>query len=89
VRKQCHLAPKKNRTYRGKVIWALGCFGSDNLNPMPLVCEFDGLCSSPWFYDALIDFLHEHSTEEGTLWRFDGIFRNYKMKGTIRQLNYE
>lgn len=83
-----HLAPRKNRTYGGRVIWALGCFGSDHLNPVPLVCEFDGLSSSPWFYEALIDFLSEHSTEEGTLWRFDGTFRNYELRGIIKQINY-
>lgn len=37
-----HLAPKKNRTYRGYVVFALGCFGSDSLNPTVLECELEG-----------------------------------------------
>ena len=83
-----HLAPSKGRTYRGHIIFAIGCFGSDNLNPMPLTCEFKGLDSSPWFYDSLIQFLQEldKSDCEGTVWRFDGTFRNYEFKGSIQQL---
>lgn len=52
-----HLAPKENKTYKGRVVFAIGCFGDDELNPVVLVSEFRGLDSSPWFYDALMDFL--------------------------------
>lgn len=81
-----HLAPKRNRTYKGHIVFALGCFGNDGLNPTALECEFDGLDSSPWFYEAMCDFLHSTKGEEGNVYRFDGHFRNYKFVGNLRQL---
>lgn len=42
-----HLAPKKNKAYRGHIVFAIGCFGSDHLNPTALACEFSDLDSSP------------------------------------------
>jgi hypothetical protein len=81
-----HLAPKKNKTYKGYVIWALGCFGSDRLNPTPIMSQFRGLDSSPWFYNLLIDFLHAHSKKEGKIFRFDGTFKNYVFTGKIQEL---
>jgi hypothetical protein len=83
-----HLAPQKNKTYRGHVIFALGCFGSDYLNPTVLVCELGNLGSSPWFFDALIEFLQSLGGTAGGVYRFDGAFRNYKFKGTRRQLQF-
>lgn len=81
-----HLAPKKNKIYRGYIVWALGCCGSERLNPTPLYVELQGLDASPWFHNCMIDFLHAHSTEDGAVFRFDGTFRNYKFSGTIRRL---
>lgn len=81
-----HLAPKRNRTYRGHVIWALGCFGNDHLNPTVLECELSGLESSPWFYEALHDFLRTQSDQAGGLFRFDGTFRNYQFRGRVQKL---
>lgn len=85
-----HLAPKKNRTYRGHVVFVIGLFGSDNLNPTVLECEFktnkgEELDSSPWFYDALQDFLQslEKSEEVGGIFRFEGTFRNYEFNGFV------
>ena len=48
-----HLAPKRNRTYKGHMVFVVGCFGSDHLNPTAIECEFEGLDSSPWFFDHL------------------------------------
>lgn len=83
-----HLAPKRNRTYRGFIVFAIGCFGDDHLNPTPLSCDFKGLDSSPWFYDAMMDFLQslDKGEHEGTVWRFDGTFRNYEFSGNVQQL---
>jgi hypothetical protein len=85
-----HLAPKKNKLYRGHITFAIGRFGSDNLNPMPLECSLvarDGeeLDGSPWFYDAMIDFLYSlrKADQEGSVWRFDGSFRNYNFVGNV------
>lgn len=82
-----HLAPERNKTYRGKVIWALGCgYNHSDLNPTVLLCDFGDLPDSPWFYDALIDFLQE-LVERGTgLWQWEGTFRNYSWCGKLTEL---
>jgi len=89
-----HMAPKKNKTYPGRIIFAAGCFDSGDLNPVALTCEFKGLSSSPWFYDCLNEFLMTHASEqrdkkmslEGKVYIFEGTFRNYVFKGEVRQL---
>ncbi len=99
-----HLAPKKNVLYRGRIVYAIGVFGSDRLNPATLYCElssrkYGSLSSSPWFYDALQEFLAELSWkpgeeypkrkghgEEGCVYEWVGTFRNYQWQGTVRLL---
>jgi|ERR1700728_294464 len=81
-----HLAPKKNKKYSGHIVWALGCFGSDHLNPTVLDFNLGALNGSPWLFDAMIDFLQDHSTDEGAIFRFDGYFRNYEFVGTIKRM---
>lgn len=81
-----HLAPRKNKTYRGYVVFALGCYDSGELNPTPLTCEFAGLGDSPWFYDSLMDFLQSLGGKAGDVFRFDGTFRNYEFQGTVAKL---
>jgi hypothetical protein len=78
-----HLAPKKNTTYRGRIVCAVGCFGNDHLNPTPLICEFNNLESSPWFFNAMGDFIGSQKFESGCVYEFKGTFRNYVFKGTI------
>ena len=92
-----HLAPKRNKKYRGFIVFAIGCFGSDHLNPTVLSCELKDLDSSPWFYDALMDFLSDQQECDneksafkiGNVYRFDGFFRNYEFVGTMRRLKTE
>lgn len=79
-----HLAPKKGHTYPGVVVFCFGCFGSDKLNPTVLSCDFGELDSSPWFYDALIDFLESKSGTPGTVFTWSGEFKNYKFRGNFR-----
>lgn len=94
-----HLTPKKNKTYRGRVVYALGCFGSGELNPTVLHCDFGDLESSPWFYDALHEFLDSISWEPGQEFRprkghgdvgcvyeWTGTFRNYKFRGAVKEV---
>lgn len=74
-----HLAPVKNRTYKGRVVYAVGCFGDDELNPTPLVADFRGLDSSPWFYEALCEFIGElEGNESGCVYEWTGTLRNYE-----------
>lgn len=81
-----HLAPRKNKSYRGHITFALGCFGNDPLNPTVLACEI-GIDSSPWFFDAMIDFLQSLKCEEGGVYRWEGAFRNYEFKGAVQRLS--
>lgn len=81
-----HLAPRKNKAYPGHFVFAVGCFGSDDLNPTALTCEFNGLDDSPWFFDAIMDFMQSLEVDTGRVYRFDGSFRNYEFKGEVRQL---
>jgi hypothetical protein len=79
-----HLAPKRNKIYRGRIVYVVGCFGNDHLNPTVMACELGDLESSPWFYDALIEFLQQQQTEVGYVYEFVGTFRNYVFQGKIR-----
>lgn len=81
-----HLAPKKGKTYRGRIVYAVGCFGSDHLNPTAIVSEFEGLDESPWFFDALTEFIGEQGGEPGCVYECKGTFRNYEFKGSVRCL---
>jgi len=83
-----HLAPKRNKLYRGHIVFAVGCFGDGSLNPVALSCEFKGLDSSPWFFDAMSEFISQYGGEdnEGGVFRFEGAFKNYEFTGTIRRL---
>jgi hypothetical protein len=84
-----HLAPKRNKTYTGRVVYAIGCYDSGELNPTPIVCEFKGLDDSPWFYEAINEWLQgltEENRKMGCVYEFKGTFRNYQVQGVIRLL---
>lgn len=85
-----HLAPEKNRTYRGRIVYAIGVFSSDSSNPLPIVCDFEDLDSSPWFYAALQDWLQSGARADdkdvGKVFEWTGTFRNYKFRGRRRLL---
>lgn len=94
-----HLAPEKNKTYRGRVVYAIGCFGSDELNPTVIASDFDDLPSSPWFYEALHEYVDSISWEpgraypkrkghgeQGCVYEWTGTLRNYKFRGSARLL---
>jgi hypothetical protein len=81
-----HLAPLRNKRYSGHIVFALGCFGSDDLNQTALSCELDGLDASPWFFDAMTEFLQSLGGEAGGVYRWDGTFKNYEFKGTVRRM---
>src|ERR1700741_2081802 len=81
-----HLAPRKNKLYRGSIIFAVGIYGDDALNPTVLKSSFEGLEDSPWFFEAQAEFLAGLDFEEGCVYRFEGTFRNYVFKGDCRKL---
>ena len=84
-----HLAPSQGRAYKGHIVFAVGIFGSDHLNPTAIACNFRGLDSSPWFFDAMADFMTEQRGKPGCIYRFDGTFKDYKFVGTIKRLRLE
>lgn len=93
-----HLAPKRNKTYTGEIIWALDLYDSGYLNPKVLKCELGDLPDSPWFYSAMMDFLRsltdrpdgdnrkQEDETTGRLYIWKGTFRNYKFSGTFQQI---
>lgn len=81
-----HLAPQKNKEYHGRMVFAVGCFGNDEHNPTPILCEFGDLESSPWFFEFLQEFLQELEVEVGCVYQFRGVFKNYAFKGEISLL---
>lgn len=82
-----HLAPRKNKSYRGYIAFALGCYDCGHLNPTPLACEFKGLDDSPWFYQAVNEFLESLGGKAGEVYRWEGIFRNYEFTGTLQKVH--
>lgn len=83
-----HLAPIKDKTYKGRLVVAVGCLGSDPLNPTLLAVELGDLDCSPWFYNAVNDFISDSDigTEDnaGCIYEWLGAFRNYMFKGSWR-----
>ncbi len=84
-----HLAPIKDKTYKGRIVYAIGCFNSGRLNPTPLISELESLSSSPWYYSALHDMLGdlpEKFRKDGCVYEWTGTFKNYEFDGKIRLL---
>lgn len=87
-----HLAPRKNVAYRGRIVFAIGCFESGDLNPTVLTFNLtalngEELSASPWSYDAITEFvseIHDEREDEGHIYEWIGTFRNYKFKGQRR-----
>jgi hypothetical protein len=63
-----HLAPEPRKRHKGYLLFAFGEFG----DMISIKSDFKGLSDSPWFYDALNDFMDKHSKRRGTVYRFDG-----------------
>lgn len=84
-----HLAAEKDKTYTGRVVFAVGCFGDDELNPTPIAYDFAELDSSPWFYEALNEFLQDLPDDQrkpGCVYEWRGTMRNYEFTGRIKRL---
>lgn len=77
-----HLAPKKNKSYRGFIVFSIAANG--------LYClidyDFKNLDDSPWLFDALQDFIGDNAKERGRIYRFNGTFRNFVFDGTIKEI---
>lgn len=73
-----HLAPKPEHTYEGYILFTLGAYGDITV----IRDDFGDLPSSPWYFDDLNDFVGRkiEGKAEGTVWRFEGIYRKGKDK---------
>lgn len=79
-----HLAPAKNKKYNGRIVYAVGCLGSDNINPVIIAFDFGELSSSPWLYEALHEFIGDGErpiTQEHPYGGYDGFCY---MKGGLK-----
>lgn len=75
-----HLAPKKNTTYKGQILFCKSEYDSGSITL--IATKFNSLDSSPWFYDAVYDYLNSLETlEYGQVYKIDATFRNYRWWG--------
>jgi hypothetical protein len=74
-----HLAPKRNRTYQGYIVFTISAFG----DMVVVDADFAGLPDSPWLFDAVNEFAFEdEKLVHGAVYKFVGTFRNYRFDGT-------
>lgn len=79
-----HLAPAKNTSYRGRIVFAADAYDG---SIAVISAELSGLDDSPWFYDAMMDFLREFDPPHGRVFEWRGTFRNYHFHGRPRELS--
>jgi hypothetical protein len=75
-----HLAPLKNTSYKGIVLFTKSAYRSGTIDLLDT--KFNDLEDSPWLYD----FLHEHlytlpDIEYGAVYQLNCTFRNYRIYG--------
>jgi len=56
-----HLAPEPRKVYTGHIIFSFGCFGDHHI----VDTQFDGVCSSPWFFEDVKNFVDEFIQKRG------------------------
>ena len=83
-----HLAPKKDRTYKGYMIYAHGVYGDIVL----LDANFKNLSDSPWLFEAMRNYLGGHCKDEG-LYKWEGRCTmidkdNFCFGGEIKRLEF-
>jgi len=64
-----HLAPTARVRHKGFIVFAKTCYRQE----VVIESEFSGLNDSPWYYDALHDYISEKlNTRDEGIYRFDG-----------------
>lgn len=90
-----HLAPRKSKKYWGTIVFTFGLYNSGNLNPTFLKIDLKGLDDSPWFCNAVIDWVYESmiknrdlddNSHVGGIYEFSGYFMNYKFIGKTNKI---
>lgn len=78
-----HAAPKKNKTYRGYIVFSTSAYGG----AIEIIdADWGDLEDSPWLYDAMYDLVCDHAPARGAVRRFDGTFKNFKFDGAISDI---
>ena len=81
-----HLAPKKNKKYRGQVFFSCADYGGD----IVILKSSMDAPDSPWFFDAMqafvCDQLDRPELERGEVYCFEGTFCNYRFVGGITRV---
>ena len=86
-----HLAPRAKVRHKGYIIFSKTCYRQE----VVIESEFSGLSDSPWYYDALHEFIGEKlSTRDEGTYRFDGdvymcLNGKFKFSGGIKKLNFD
>lgn len=80
-----HLAPKKNVSYKGKILFCVSGYG--DTGTALIDSKFDNLEDSPWLYDAINDYINDcEGLEDGGIYRIDCTFRNYRFYGKPKKV---
>jgi hypothetical protein len=75
-----YLAPEKNTTYKGQILFCKSEYKSGSISLIS--SKFDGLDSSPWFYDSIYEYLNSLDyLEYGEVYKIDATLRNYRWWG--------
>jgi hypothetical protein len=80
-----HLAPQKNTSYKGKILFCVSGYG--NTGTSIIDSKFENLQDSPWLYDAMQEYIDKwEKLEDGCIYRIDCTFRNYRFYGTPKKV---
>jgi hypothetical protein len=68
-----HLRAQDGRQYTGVIVFAHSAYGGES---MPISVEIPDLDDSPWFYQALCEFVEDHYGEDtaGKVFRWTGTY---------------
>ncbi len=78
-----HLAPKRNKKYKVKFWFARSVY---NRQGTVIIKSESELPSSPWEYDAIHEMLGEFNLNDGSLYIWEGTFKNYKWTGELAEM---
>lgn len=84
-----HLAPCKNVSYKGWVLFAKSAFDSGNCTVIDF--NFGELESSPWLFEFIEEYalnmaMDDEKYEEGAVYKITGTFRNYRLFGQPKKI---
>lgn len=80
-----HLAPQKNVSYKGKILFCVSGYGSTGTSLID--SQFDNLEDSPWLYDAIYEFIDNwNGLDNGCIYKINCTFRNYRFYGTPKKV---